>query len=71
MGNYHVRFWNGGGEGDRSTDRSAADRPVEDLIEVSFAFERVFSSFFRCFSRAAADARSVGRITPSGGIYAD
>jgi len=25
MGNYHVRFWNGGGAGDRSTDRSAAD----------------------------------------------
>ena len=25
MGNYHVRFCNGGGAGDRSTDRSAAD----------------------------------------------
>jgi len=25
MGNYHVRFWNGGGAGDRSTDRSVAD----------------------------------------------
>jgi len=28
MGNYHVRFWNGGGAGDRSTDRSAADRAI-------------------------------------------
>ena len=28
MGNYHVRFWNGGGAGDRSTDRSAADAAI-------------------------------------------
>jgi hypothetical protein len=26
MGNYHVRFCNGGGAGDRSTDRSEPDR---------------------------------------------
>ena len=32
MGNYHAGFWSGSGPGARPTDRSEADRLIEDLI---------------------------------------
>jgi len=32
MGNYHVRFWNGGGAVARSTDRSAPDLLLAALV---------------------------------------
>jgi hypothetical protein len=51
MGNYHVRFWNGGGAVARSTDRSAADRLIEVAIVVDPVFEGVFFSFIRRFTR--------------------
>jgi len=35
MGNYHVRFWNGGGAVARSTDRSAADLPYDARLTVT------------------------------------
>lgn len=38
---------------------AAADRPLESLIEVSFAFEGVFFSLIRRHSRAAAELRVV------------
>ena len=38
---------------------AAADRPVENVCESVFAFERVLCSFIRCFSRAAAELPSL------------
>jgi hypothetical protein len=36
MGNYHVRFCNGGGAGDRSTDRSEADAASRPCVGARF-----------------------------------
>jgi hypothetical protein len=59
MGNYHVRFCNGGGAGDRSTDRSEADTPIEAPIVAGFRLRSLWRLLGASFHPRAAYAQSV------------